>query len=211
MLKRNGETCEIDLKTIPNLKKGLYMKMEYRALSSEIMTEISSVFAQVNSDEVERLVEEILKAEKVFIFAVGRVFLSLQCFGKRLGHLQIDCQIIGSVNEKPISEKDLLLLASGSGESKLPIQVARIGKDRGAVVGLITSARQSTLKEISDFRVHLPSPTKNDKLTGVKSVQPMSNLFDQVLHIFGDVVAILIQERKGLKNEDLWKYHANLE
>lgn len=185
--------------------------MEYHKLFPKIVTEIESVLGKVNPSEIDRLVEEILKAEKVFIFAVGRVFLSLQCFGKRLGHFQVDCQIVGSVNEKPISKKDLLLIASGSGESKLPVQVARIAKNKGATVGLITSAVKSPLKETADFCVHLPAPTKNDKLTGVKSIQSMSTLFDQTLHIFGDMVAILIQERKGLKNSDLWKYHANLE
>ena len=39
----------------------------------------------------------------------------------------------------------------------------------------------------------------------------MSTLFDQTLHLFGDAVAMLIQERKGLQNEDMWKNHANLE
>ena len=185
--------------------------MEYRDLFPKITAEVNSVLAKVAPAEVDRLVEEILKSEKVFIFAVGRVFLSLQCLGKRLGHLQIDCQIVGSANEKPISGKDLLLVASGSGESRLPVQIARIGKEKGARVGLITSARQSTLKELSDFCIHLPAPTKKNTSAGVKSIQSMSTLFDQALHIFGDIVTILIQEKKGLKDEALWKQHANLE
>ena len=190
------------------LKKGT---MEYEKIFPEILAEIDLVLSKVKSIEVERIVTEILKAEKVFIFGVGRVFLSLQSFGKRLGHLQIDCQVVGSINEKPILKKDLLLIASGSGESKLPIQIARIGKNKGATIGLITSSTRSTLKELAGFCIHLPSPTKKDKSAGVKSIQPMSTLFDQALHIFGDTVAKIIQERKGLKNEEIWKYHANLE
>ena len=185
--------------------------MEYRDAFPGIVAEIKEVLDKVDSAEAEKLVSEIIKAEKVFIFAVGRVFLSLKALGKRLGHLQIDCQVVGSINEKPISKNDLLLVASGSGESKLPIQIARIGKSAGVAVGLITSARRSTLKDIADFCVHLPSPTKNDSSAGIKSSQSMSTLFDQALHIFGDAILMVIQERKGLKNEELWKYHANLE
>ena len=55
------------------------------------------------------------------------------------------------------------------------------------------------------------APAEIDRLAGVESIQSMSTLFDQALHIFGDIVAVLIQERKGLKNKDLWKQHANLE
>ena len=182
-----------------------------RETALKIVAEVGAVLARVDSDEVERLANEILSAEKVFIFAVGRVFLALQCFGKRLGHLGIDCQVVGAVNEKPITSRDLLLVASGSGESKLPVQIARIARSKGARLGLITSARTSTLKTLSDFAVHLPCPTKNDPDYGVASIQSMSTLFDQALHIFGDEIAMTIQQRKGIKTEDLWHFHANLE
>jgi 6-phospho-3-hexuloisomerase len=180
-------------------------------ISKQILLEIQTVLEQVDPQEVDRLVKELLAAEKVFFFAVGRVFLSLECFAKRLGHLGVDCQVVGSINEKPITPHDLLLVASGSGESKLPVEIARIAKSKGAGLGIITSARSSTLKSLCDFAVHLPCPTKNDIAAGVTSMQPMSALFDQSLHIFGDTTAILLQQRKGLDTGDLWQYHANLE
>ncbi|MFH0797297.1 MAG: 6-phospho-3-hexuloisomerase [Candidatus Omnitrophota bacterium] len=187
------------------------MKREYSELAPKVTAEISAVLQKVTPAEAEKLVAEILKAEKVFIFGVGRVFLALQCLGKRLGHLQIDCQAVGSVTEKPITKKDLLLVASGSGESKLPVQIARIAGEKGATIGLITSARKSTLKSIADFCVHLSAPTKTGSSASVSSIQPMSNLFEQALVVFGDIVTIMIQKKKELKNEDLWKRHANLE
>jgi 6-phospho-3-hexuloisomerase len=184
---------------------------EAQSVALQILHEMQDVLDQVDPAEVERLVDELLSAEKVFFFAVGRVFLSLECLAKRLGHLGIDCQVVGSINEKPATPGDLLLVASGSGESKLPVEIARIAKIKGARLGIITSARNSTLKSMADFAVHLPCPTKKDASAGVASIQPMSALFDQSLHIFGDTVAILVQRRKGIKAEDLWQYHANLE
>ena len=180
-------------------------------MSRRITGEVQAVLEGVPPDETERLISELLAAQKVFIFAVGRVFLSLQCLGKRLGHLGIDCQVVGSITEKPIAPRDLLLIASGSGESKLPAEIARIAKSKGARLGIITSARASTIKSLSDFAVHLPCPTKNDPAAGLASIQMMSTLFDQALHLYGDVVAMQIQHRKGLGDEELWKVHANLE
>lgn len=178
---------------------------------ARILQENRAVLEQVRPEETGQLIDELGMAAKVYIFAIGRVFLSLQCLGKRLGHLDIDCQVVGSITEKPITPRDLLLVASGSGESKLPVEIARIAKGRGARLGLITSAQQSTLKTMSNFTVHLPCPTKNNAAAGIVSIQSMSTLFDQALHLYGDAVCLLIQQQKGITNEQLWTNHANLE
>ncbi len=182
----------------------------YAETAQCILMENKYVIEHLDSGEVDRLILELQKSRRVFFFAVGRVFLSLQCFGKRLGHLGIDCQLVGSMNEKPIGPEDLMLIASGSGESKLPVQIAQIAKSKDARLGLITAARASTIKSISDFAVHLPCPTKNDSANGIESIQPMTALFDQSLHLFGDIVTQMIYDRRPDK-VDLWKYHANLE
>jgi len=184
---------------------------DYKSTSDAIVSEIQQALDRVSSEEVDRLIDDLLSADKVFVFAVGRVLLALECLGKRLGHFGIDCQIVGSINEKPIRPGDLMLIASGSGESRLPAEIARIAKSKGAKLALITSARESTIKSISDVVVHLPCPTKNDASAGTPSTQSMSTLFDQSLHIFGDVISIAIQHHKSLKSDELWKYHANLE
>ena len=185
--------------------------MSFHEKCDIVTDEIKSVLQRVKAEEVDILINEILRADKVFLVAVGRVFLSLQGFGKRLAHLGVNVQIVGSVTEKAITEKDLLIVASGSGESILPRAVAEKAKKFNARLGIITAAPVSTIKGMADFAVHLPCPTKTATPGMVNSVQPMSTLFDQSLHIFGDAVSMLIQERKGLRNEDMWRNHANLE
>jgi ribulose-phosphate 3-epimerase len=179
--------------------------------SRQIVAEIVEVLDQVNPREVEQLVDTLITARRVFIFAVGRVLMSLECLGKRLNHLGIDCQVVGAMDEKPIGAEDILLIASGSGESKLPAEIARIAKAKGARLALITSASESTIKSISDVVVHLPCPTKKEPSRGVKSIQLMSTLFDQGLHIFGDALAMQIQQCKQLSHDAVWQRHANLE
>ena len=183
----------------------------YPDIARRIVAEIGETLEQVDSGEVERLVAALIDARRVFIFAVGRVLLSLECLGKRLNHLGIDCQVVGSMDEKPIGPPDLLLIASGSGESKLPAEIARLAKNAGAKLAILTSAAESTIKSISDIVVHLPCPTKKEPNRGVKSIQLMSTLFDQSLHVFGDAVALRIQEVKHLSSAELWRRHANLE
>ena len=88
---------------------------DYRRLASLVNSEVGQVLGLVKPEEVEQFMTEILSAEKIFCIGVGRVFLSLQCLAKRLAHFGFDVNIVGSVVEKPIGAKDLLIVASGSG------------------------------------------------------------------------------------------------
>ena len=198
--------------------------MEFIKNAKLIIDEIKHCLLKVDIKQSEKLVEEILKAEKVFLIAVGRVSLSLQCFGKRLSHLGINVELVGSLTEKPATKDDLLLVASGSGESILPVNIAKKASALNTKIGLITSAESSSLKDLCDFYVTLNSPTKSvshDKVHNQSlsdsasksslSVQPMSSLFDQALHLYGDVISMLIFEQKKMNKDEIWKYHANLE
>ncbi len=128
-----------------------------------------------------------------------------------MAHLGIEANIVGAVNEKAMTAGDLLIVASGSGESVFPAVIAKKASALDGRIGLITSARDSTIKSISNFAVHLPCPTKNDPNFGVKSKQPMSTLFDQALHIYGDIVSMQIIEKLRINKINLWKNHSNLE
>ena len=64
---------------------------------------------------------------------------------------------------------------------------------------------------MADTVLHLPCPTKIDLTVGAKSSQPMSTLFDQCVHIFGDVLCLVLQDKTEQSSEELFKNHANLE
>ncbi len=197
--------------------------MNYNKNTNLIINEISNCLINVKSKESEELINQILKAQRVFITAVGRVSLSLQCFGKRLSHLGINVDLVGSLTEKPATDKDLLIVASGSGESILPLNIAKKAKTFNTRICLITSAKSSSLKKLSDFSVTLKAPIKpfkhgkiknqnlSDSASKLNTAQPMSSLFDQALHIYGDIISLLIFERKKLNKNEIWKHHANLE
>lgn len=177
-----------------------------------ILGELDTALSAVSDREVERLVDAILGAEKVFVVGLGRVLLSLQAFVKRLNHLAVRAWFVGEINEPAITSRDLLIVGSGSGESAVPVAIAGIAKKRKATTALIGSNAESTLARMVDLFVRVPVRTKLGKVDEIPSQQIMSSLFEQCLLVIADAIALRIVERKGIRDlGSLWELHANLE
>jgi 6-phospho-3-hexuloisomerase len=184
---------------------------KYRGYAALVLVENGTALRNIDPSQVETLVEYILDARKVFAVGVGRVMLSLQAFVKRLAHLGVDAHCVGEITEPAITPDDLLIAASGSGESIFPKGIARKAKSLGASVIHIGSNVESGIKPYCDAMVRIPVRTKLALPDEIQSAQPMSSLFEQSLFLLGDIVALAIIDKKGLDMSSLWEYHANLE
>ena len=91
--------------------------MDYKDYKELILGELDQSLSAVNGQEVREMTEMILKAEKVFVTGVGRVFMMMEAFAKRLNHLGIEAYCVGDVNEPAVTKHDVLIAGSGSGES----------------------------------------------------------------------------------------------
>ena len=173
--------------------------------------ECAQAMARIDDEAGERLIDAILGAEKVFFVGVGRVLLSLQAMCKRLAHLGIDAHYVGEITEPAITDRDLLIVGSGSGETLFPAAIAKKAKEIGAKVAWIGSNEESTIATLADYVIRIPVQSKLNKEDEMKSEQPMTSLFEQSLLLFGDSIAKVIIEKKQLDIHTLWQYHANLE
>ncbi|WRS27392.1 sugar isomerase [Oscillospiraceae bacterium MB08-C2-2] len=176
-----------------------------------ITDELTRAMAEIDELQCEALVEQILGARRVLVTGVGRVLISLKAWVKRLLQLGIDINFVGSETEGPIFAGDLLLVASSSGESAIPKAIAAIAKEKGTHVAYIGCTRGSTIEKLAHSRLLLVGRTKFARPGEFASVQPMSTLFEQQLYLLGDVLALMIMERKGLSEADVKNTHANLE
>jgi 6-phospho-3-hexuloisomerase len=184
---------------------------DFKAAYSLILDEIRSALDPVDPRQVDRFVEAVLSAEKIFMIGVGRVMLSLQAMAKRFNHLGICAHCVGDINEPAITDKHLLVIGSGSGESVVPVAIAKVAKAHHARIAHIGSNPDSTLAPMTDVFVRIPVQTKLKRPGEVQSQQIMTSLFEQALLLFGDAVALTIALRQGLDVASLWAYHANLE
>lgn len=175
------------------------------------LDELSSALKGIDPDSVLRLMELILASHRVFFIGVGRVFLSLQAIAKRFSHLGIDAHCVGEITEPAISRGDLLIVGSGSGESLVPVAIAKKAFDIGATVAHIGSNPHGTVSRYAALMVRIPVQTKMNLPDEIQSAQPMTTLFEQSLLLLGDILAKMIIHEKELDLKSLWKFHANLE
>lgn len=183
----------------------------FRDTAGMILEELDRALGSISEESVEQLMTAVTEAEQVFFVGVGRVLLSLEAMAKRWAHLGISCHIVGEITEPAITDRDLLIVGSGSGTTLFPAAIAGKAHEIGAKVIHIGSNPNSPLKEISAFMVRIPVRTKYYLEDEIDSGQPMTSLFEQSLLLLGDAVAKMMIERQSLDMKGLWKHHANLE
>ncbi|MBQ6654063.1 MAG: SIS domain-containing protein [Erysipelotrichaceae bacterium] len=186
--------------------------MNFKETREIVLSELQNVFENIDPAQVEKLAEMICESEKVFVAGVGRVLLMMQAFEKRLNHLGIDSYYVGEINEPAITEKDLLIVGSGSGESVVPVALVKVASKFNPRIVHIGSNPQSSMTPYEDLFVRIPCSTKLNLEDEIKSRQIMSSLFEQSLLLLADMTAMLIADRKNITDlHSLWRKHANLE
>ena len=185
---------------------------KYKGTYKLVLKEIEDALEAADTAAIERLAGDISNAENVFFIGVGRVMMSLEAFAKRLSHLGIHTHCVGSVTEPAITDRDILIVGSGSGESIVPVVIARKAREVGVKrIIHIGSNPKGAISAYADYMVRIPVQTRLYLPDEIPSEQIMTSLFEQTLLILGDEISKMIVDTKGIDLKELWQYHANLE
>ena len=109
--------------------------------------------------------------------------------------------MVGETITPALREGDLLVGVSGSGKSISVIDAARKAKEKKGVVIAVTSKKESPLAGYADQVLIIPGTVKGDTGESRGSIQLLSSLFDQSLHIVLDAVCLIISYRDDTANE----------
>lgn len=127
--------------------------MDTKQILIQAGNHVAEALAKVDPAQVDAMAKGIAKAKRVFVSGWGRA-------GNVAGILGMDMSQIGKVvfrvgdnNTPSIHEGDILLVVSGSGNTKTISIIAQEAKDFGAEVGLISTSEQSIIGEIADYNV----------------------------------------------------------
>lgn len=178
---------------------------------AEIVQELGQTAGFISESDAEKLVSQILNSKKVFVAGAGRSGFMGKSFVMRMMHMGIDAYAVGETVTANLEKGDLLIIGSGSGETKTLVAIAEKAKSLGGTIAAITISPESTIGELADIVVKLPGVTKDQSQGDYKTIQPMGSLFEQTMLLFYDALILSFMNKKGLDSDKMYGKHANLE
>lgn len=185
--------------------------MSFKNNEQTILNELSTVLSQISDSDVQKAIDVINSSDKIFLKALGRAADSGKAFIMRLGHMGRDVYVLGETNTRNFSKGDLLIVCSGSGETKEFILYAQKAKDFGGELLVFTGNGNSTLAKMADAVILIKAPSKNQGSSDFHSVQPMASLFEQGILIAGDAIILTMMDESHEDNQEMFSRHSNLE
>ncbi len=178
----------------------------------QILIELSQTLSNLDDKSIGQLLEAIVEAKCVFLTGAGRSGLVMKCFAMRLMHLGLKAYVVGETTTPGISESDLLIIGSSSGETESVLVFAKAARKHNARLGLITAFPDSTLGKLADINILVSIPASKDiPGAGLTTIQPGGSLFEQSLMLMLDGVILKLIEKLNVRPTSLRENHANLE
>ena len=141
--------------------------------------------------ERQEFIQAILKADKIFIYGVGRSGVMGKAFAIRLVQLGLKVFFIGETITPIVEPSDLVIIVSNTGETMSAIQTANIVGRVGAKVVAITAKKHSKLAHAASMIIHLNVRTDEAD----QKLAPLGTIFENTALIFLDsIIADLLKE-----------------
>jgi len=192
---------------------------ETRRSMDEIIEHLRGSSKKLSERQVNIFVKTLLSTRRVFVVGAGRSGLVVKAFAMRLMHLDFDVYVVGETITPALRVGDLLVAVSGSGETDMIVQSAKIAKKVGTKIIAVTSYGKSSLAKLSDLVVLLPGRKKvartptfvRRELAGeYASLTPLGTLFEVTALVFLDAVIASLMVKLGRKEEELKARHATI-
>ncbi|WP_265458025.1 6-phospho-3-hexuloisomerase [Enterococcus sp. HY326] len=174
-----------------------------------ILKEIDQVIAKLNPEEVQAAIDLLNQNQRIFVLGEGRSGLQGKGFAMRLMHIGLPVYVIGETTTPSVQAGDLLVAISGSGTTSAIVSLTTKAKAQGVTILAVTSKGDSPLGELGDVTLVIPGATKTK--SGLPSIQLLSSLFDQTLHITLDYICLQLSKLKNVSNEAANQQHSNME
>jgi 6-phospho-3-hexuloisomerase len=167
------------------------------------------VITMIDPAQTERLIQEILNAERIYLSGVGRSDYVAKAFAMCLTHLKLDAFVVGETVTPAFKSTDLLITFSESGKTLSTVESCQKAKKIGGKICLITSHEKSPLATLADCTVVLNTNTTEHaegdfeihQLTGkhrsmAAPVAPLATLFETAALILSYATIAAIMEIK---------------
>lgn len=174
----------------------------------QIVEEVQGVIAKMDEHDLEQAMPLITKNSRVYAAGEGRSGFQARSFAMRMMHIGYMSYMMGETICPSMHEGDVLLAISGSGKTRRTVEDAEAAKKLGVKVIAVTSKPDSPLADAADAVIVVPGRVKGE--TG-GSIQLLSSLFDQSVHIALDALCLMLSRRDNVSDADANANHANVE
>lgn len=174
----------------------------------QIVAEITGVIAKMDEGDIERAMPLIGKTGRVYATGEGRSGFQARSFAMRMMHIGYTSYMMGETICPSMHEGDVLLAISGSGTTRRTVEDAEAAKKLGVKVIAVTSKPESPLAAAADTVIVVPGRVKGE---AGGSIQLLSSLFDQSVHIALDALCLMLSRRDNVSDADANANHANVE
>ena len=197
---------------------------------------VAETLSKVDPAQIEEIASAIAESKRVFTAGWGRAGNIVRILGMDMSQIGMLVYCVGDNGTPSIHPGDILLIHSGSGNTKTIAVIAQQAKEQGAKVALISGAapEDSVMGKIADINVTVPRLKKNDFRPpvnknvknkglgermdwGLTDEQREQMAYDDVTGYYesafalNEVIRKVVMEKIGAKTEDIMYYHNNLE
>lgn len=174
----------------------------------QIVEEIQGVIAKMDEADLAAARDIIGRNDRVYATGEGRSGFQARSFAMRMMHIGYTSYMMGETICPSMHEGDVLLAISGSGKTRKTVEDAEAAKKLGVKVIAVTSKPESPLAAAADAVILVPGRVKGE---AGGSIQLLSSLFDQSVHIALDALCLMLSRRDNVSDAQANANHANVE
>ncbi len=200
----------------------MFHKQRVQSVMRQMASKIRATADRLSEEEIEGFIQEILHADRIYVMGAGRSGLAAKAFAMRLMHLGFTAYVVGETITPAMRQKDLLVIFSGSGQTKTIADIAETAKGIKGRIALITSNRESRIGKMADILVIIENQRDEVRdetaefevrqMTGEhRSFAPLGTLFETASMVFADACISLLMEISMIDEKELKNRHANIE
>lgn len=174
-----------------------------------ILHEMEGCFKLLDEKLVEDLHKKIKSSKRVFFIGAGRSRLMLSAFCMRLNHLGFEAYVAGNIPCPPVQDGDLVIAATGSGETPSVIGVLKRIKTPLVFVIVITACARKVPSDIADAVISVAAPDQLIHGGTTGTYQLMRTLFEQTVFLLAE--SIILSLGQNIPQAEIAARHTNLE
>jgi len=180
----------------------------------EIADQVKKNIDSLDHDQILKLIKLILHKKRegntVFVYGAGRSGFIGRCFAQRMMHLGIKSCFISDAITPQYTDRDLVILISGSGETTSPVAIAQKARNIGGSIALLTGNIDSSIGKLADIIIKIEGKSK-DAAISKDTLAPYTSLFDISALSVLDSIGSVLMNILNVTEADIDKRHATIE